>query len=217
MWYEEYEKLTNSEKEEFRRLVNLVLSRTFIIRDVYSSKEGMIKVNTDYRFIERHFNCFLDYLSFGGWILDKDNNYGVISLSSSYEYNRVRFDKITTLMLYTIRLIFEEEREKVALRKEVLVTTSQIVQKMMALGLVKKKPSNKDLIDSLRLLSQYNIIQKLEGSWEEPGTKILILPSILFIVTNEKISRMYEMLDAEDETISEEEQEQEVIRGDDDI
>lgn len=217
MWYEEYEKLTNSEKEEYRRLVNLVLSRTFIIRDVYSPKESIIKVNTDYRFIERHFNCFLDYLSFGGWVLDKDNNYGVISLASAYEYNRVRFDKNTTLMLYTIRLIFEEEREKIALRKEVLATTSQVVQKMMALGLVKKKPSNKDLIDSLRLLSQYNIIQKLEGSWEEPGTKLLILPSILFIVTNEKISRMYEMLDAEDETISEEEQEQKVIRGDEDI
>lgn len=157
---------------------------------------------------------FLDYLSFGGWILSKDSNYGVISLVSAYEYNRVRFDKNSTLMLYTIRLVFEEEREKVALRKEVLTSTSQIVRKMMALGLVKKKPSNKDLIDSLRLLSQYNIIQKLEGSWEEPGTKLLILPSILFIVTNEKISRMYEMLDTEDEIIHDDEQEQEVIRGD---
>jgi hypothetical protein len=214
MWYEEHEKLTNSEKEEFRRLVNIMLSRTFIIRDVYSHKEGIIKVNPEFRFVERHFNCFLDYLSFGGWILSKDSNYGVISLVSAYEYNRVRFDKNSTLMLYTIRLVFEEEREKVALRKEVLTSTSQIVRKMMALGLVKKKPSNKDLIDSLRLLSQYNIIQKLEGSWEEPGTKLLILPSILFIVTNEKISRMYEMLDTEDEIIHDDEQEQEVIRGD---
>jgi hypothetical protein len=210
MWYEEHEKLTNSEKEEFRRLVNIMLSRTFIIRDVYSHKEGIIKVNPEFRFVERHFNCFLDYLSFGGWILSKDSNYGVISLVSAYEYNRVRFDKNSTLMLYTIRLVFEEEREKVALRKEVLTSTSQIVRKMMALGLVKKKPSNKDLIDSLRLLSQYNIIQKLEGSWEEPGTKLLILPSILFIVTNEKISRMYEMLDTEDEIIHDDEQEQEV-------
>ncbi len=206
MWYEEHEKLTNSEKEEFRRLVNIMLSRTFIIRDVYSHKEGIIKVNPEFRFVERHFNCFLDYLSFGGWILSKDSNYGVISLVSAYEYNRVRFDKNSTLMLYTIRLVFEEEREKVALRKEVLTSTSQIVRKMMALGLVKKKPSNKDLIDSLRLLSQYNIIQKLEGSWEEPGTKLLILPSILFIVTNEKISRMYEMLDTEDEIIHDDEQ-----------
>lgn len=58
MWYEEHEKLTNSEKEEFRRLVNIMLSRTFIIRDVYSHKEGIIKVNPEFRFVERHFNCF---------------------------------------------------------------------------------------------------------------------------------------------------------------
>jgi hypothetical protein len=214
MWYEAYEKLTHSEKEEFRRLVNLILSRTFIIRDIYSSKESFMKVNPDYRFIERHFDCFLDYLSFGGWVLSKDSNYGVISLASSYEYNRVRFDKNATLILYTLRLIFEEEREKVVLRNEVLTTISQLVQKMIVLGLMKKKPSDKDLTDALRLLSQYNILQKLDGSWEQPETKLLILPSILFIVTNEKISRMYEMLESDEDTTADEEQEQEVIRGD---
>ena len=213
MWYETYEKLTNSEKEEFRRLVNLILSRTFVIRDTYSSKESLMKVNPDYRFIERHFDCFLDYLSFGGWVLSKDGNYGVISLASSYEYNRVRFDKSATLILYTLSLIFEEEREKVVLRNEVLTTTSQLVQKMIVLGLVKKKPSDKDLIDALRQLTQYNILQKLDGPWEQPNTKFLILPSILFIVTNEKISRMYEMLEADEDTTAEEEQEQEIIRG----
>lgn len=214
MWQEQYEKLTNSEKEEFRRLVNLILSRTFIIRDVYSSKESLMKINPDYRFVERHFDCFLDYLSFGGWAIAKDSNYGVISLASTYEYNRVRFDKNATLILYTLRLIFEEEREKVVLRNEVLTTTSQLVQKMIVLGLVKKKPSDRELTDGLRLLSQYNILQKLDGSWEEPETKLLILPSILFIVTNEKISRMYEMLDTDEEEMPNEEQEQEVIRGD---
>lgn len=217
MWHEQYEKLTNSEKEEFRRLVNLILSRTFIIRDIYSSKESLMKINPDYRFVERHFDCFLDYLSFGGWAISKDSNYGVISLLSTYEYNRVRFDKNATLMLYTLRLIFEEEREKVVLRNEALTTTSQLVQKMIVLGLVKKKPSDKDLTDGLRILSQYNILQKLDGPWEEPETKLLILPSILFIVTNEKISRIYEVFEADEDPILNEEQEQEVIRGDDSL
>jgi hypothetical protein len=215
MWVEEYEKLSNSEKEEFRRLLNLILSRTFIIRDVYDPKEGMMRVNPEYRFVERNFALFNEYLWFSGWALYKDSQYGVIALVNTYEYNRVRLDRNTTLILFILRLIFEEEREKVTLRKEVLTSTGQIVHKMLTLGLIKKKPSDRDLAEALRQLAYYNIIQKLEGRWEDPDNKLLILPSILFVVTNEKISRIYETLGDEEDSDqeSEEAEEQDVIRG----
>ena len=154
-------------------------------------------------------------------MLQKDSNYSVISLVNAYEYNRVRLDRNSTLILYTIRLIFEEEREKVALRNEILTTTGQIVHKLITLGLIKKKPSDKDLMDALRLLANHNIIQKVSGAWEEADAKLLILPSILFVVTNEKISRMYEMIEAEDADISEAEAEaamtELIIRGEEDM
>ncbi|MDD4503519.1 MAG: DUF4194 domain-containing protein [Clostridiaceae bacterium] len=221
MWNELYDKLTNSEKEEYKRLLNYLLSHTFVIRDIYDVKESMMKVNSEYRFVERNFELFEGYLAFAGWMLQKDNNYGVISLANTYEYNRVRLDRNSTLILYTIRLIFEEEREKVALRNEILTTTGQIVHKLITLGLIKKKPSDKDLIDALRLLSNHNIIQKVSGAWEEADAKLLILPSILFVVTNEKISRMYEMIGAEDADISEAEAEaamtELIIRGEEDM
>lgn len=206
MWVEEYEKLSNSEKEEFRRLLNLILSRTFIIRDVYDPKEGMMRVNPEYRFVERNFALFNEYLWFSGWALYKDSQYGVIALVNTYEYNRVRLDRNTTLILFILRLIFEEEREKVTLRKEVLTSTGQIVHKMLTLGLIKKKPSDRDLAEALRQLAYYNIIQKLEGRWEDPDNKLLILPSILFVVTNEKISRIYETLGDEEDSDQESEE-----------
>lgn len=215
MWAEEYEKLSSSEKEEFRRLLNLILSRTFIVRDVYDPKEGMMRVNPEYRFVERNFVLFSEYLWFSGWTLYKDSQYGVIALVNTYEYNRVRLDRNTTIILFILRLIFEEEREKVTLRKEVLTSTGQIIHKMLTLGLIKKKPSDRDLNVALRQLAYYNIIQKLEGRWEDPDNKLLILPSILFVVTNEKISRIYEVLgDEEDSDQEGEEAEgQDVIRG----
>lgn len=220
MWNELYQKLNNSDREEFRRLLNLLLSRTFIIRDVYDSREGMMKINPEYRFVERNYELFIDYLSYAGWILQKDGNYGVIALGNEYEYNRVRLDKNTTLILYTLRLIFEEEREKVSLRNEILTTTGQMVHKMITLGITAKKPSDKDLADGLRQLSRHNIIEKIEGRWEQADTKLLILPSILFVITNEKISRMYETLvngeNVETDNGKENDSEDDlVIRGDD--
>jgi hypothetical protein len=200
MWAEYYEKLSNSEREELKRLLNVLLSKTFIVRDVYDQKESMMKINPEYRFLERHFELVSEYLSYSGWDVRKDSQYGVISIENIYEYNRVKLDKFTTLILYTIRLIFEEERERVTLRNEIMTTTGQIIHKMIALNIFRRKPPDRDMMESLRLLSSHNIIQKISGSWENADTKLLILPTILFIVTTERISRIYELLDTEEDS-----------------
>jgi len=190
MWTEAYEKLTSSEKEEFRRLANMLLTKTFIIRDYYDSKEEMMKISPEYRFIERNFELFSGYFFCSGWDLLKDNQYGVILVENVYEYNRLKLSRLTTFFLYIIRLIYEEEREHISLRNEVITTTGQIIHKMINLNLIKKKPSDHDISDSLRLLSNHNLIQKISGPWEKADTKILILPSVLFVVSNERISRI---------------------------
>ena len=217
MWIEAYEKLTNSEKEEFKRLANILLSKTFIVRDYYDSKEEMMKISPEYRFIERNFELFLDYLSYSGWDLRKDNQYGVISIENVYEYNRLKLDRFNTFILYTIRLIYEEEREHISLRNEVITTTGQIIHKMINLNLIKKKASDHDISDSLRLLSSHNLIQKISGPWENADTKILILPSVLFVVSNEKIGRIYELVESDkniqDEDSLHNETVSEIIRG----
>lgn len=216
MWTEDFERLNNSEKEEFKRLANLLLSRTFITRDYYDSKESMMKVNPEYRFIERHFELFSSYFSYSGWAVLKDNQYGVISMENIYEYNRLKLDRFTTLMLYTIRLIFEQERERISLRNEIMTTTGQIIHKMITMNIFKKKPSDRDISESLRLLSNHNLIQKISGQWENADARIMILPSILFVLTNEKISRVFELLGAE-EALNQEESETEpgmdILRG----
>ena len=68
MWNELYEKLSNSDKEEFRRIINLLLSRNFIIR-MCTIQEGMMKISPEYRFVERILST--EYLHYAGWLLQK--------------------------------------------------------------------------------------------------------------------------------------------------
>jgi len=186
-------------------LVNLILSHTFIIRNTFDQKSVSMKINPDYRFVERHYDLFQDYLSYAGWALLKDNGYGVIALENAYEQNRIRLGRGTTLILYILKLIFEEERERVTLRHEILTTTGQIVQKMITLGLIPKRPPIKDLTESLRQLSYHNIIEKMDGQWHEFDTKLLILPSILLVVSNASISRLQdEIAEGEDSIVDDE-------------
>lgn len=190
---EAYNKLNMTEKENFSRVVNQLLSHTFLMVDQYDPEEEISRVNKDYLFIDRNFTLFREYLELAGFQLERDNQYGVIYLTSRYEGNRKRFNKLTTGMIYALRLIYEEEREKLHLSGEVIIRVGELIQKMVTLGFLPKKPANAELHKSLRSLAGFHLIYKLDGSWEEAETRILILPSILFIVSNEQISSIAHM------------------------
>ena len=197
MFEEKFDKLNMTEQESFKRIVNWMLAHTFLLQDSYIFDDSMKRTNPDYLFVERNFELFEEYLEYGGFRLERDSNYGVIFLSSAYEFNRGKLDKMTTLMIYVLRLIYEEEREKLSLSGNIFTSTGDLIHKMISLGVIKKKPANQAMRDALRTLNRFRIVEKPEGSWEDADTKLLILPTILFIVTNERISNMYRLLEEE--------------------
>ena len=195
MFEERFEKLGMTDRENFKRIVNQLLAHTFLPVEEFDFTEGISRVNRDYLFTERNFELFSDYFAYAGFGLERDSGYGVIYLSSSYEGNRVRFDKLTTLIVYALRLIYEEKREELSLQKEIFTTTGELVHKLITLGVVGKKPANQALHEALRTLSGFRVIEKVDGPWEAAETRLLILPTILFIVSNEQISNMYRLVE----------------------
>ncbi len=209
---QEYERLSLTEKENFARIVNQLLGHTFLLVDEYDISEGITRVNKDYLFVERNFELFRTYFAMAGFGLNRDSNYGVISLTSRFDNARVRMDKLATIMVYALRLIYEEEREKLTLTNEVILTTGDLVHKLISLGAVKKKPANYAIHQALRTLAQFRIVSKFDGSWEDAGTRIMILPTILFVVSAEQITNMKKLVEPKpDEDLSEDEEPEEEI------
>jgi len=190
-----FDKLGTKDKENFTRILNRLLRVNYINRDVYSMREKEMRVNYDYRFIDRNYILYEDYLLLGGWTLNKDDRFGVIYISSQYEYNRKRINKFTTQILLTLRLIYDEERENLTLKKEVTLTVHDLVQKMIALGIVNKRPAYSDLHTALQELAGFHIVERMEGVWREADTRFLIYPSILFLLSNAKINELAELID----------------------
>lgn len=205
MWSEGWERLSEKDKEEFPRIINMLLSKTFIIRDQFDSKAKNLVINKDYRFIERHLSLINQYLKIAGWQVQSDGYLGVLAAYNRFGTNRFRLDKYTTYFLYTLRLIYEEQREKLTLAKHGFTTVGEIVEKLFNLGLVEKKPPDTALREGLNVLKRFQIIDRVEGDWTNPETRVIIYPAILLLVTNEKISHVYDHLinegDEEDETI----------------
>lgn len=199
MWNENWQRLSDRDKEELPRVINLLLSKTFVIRDQYDNKTKNLVINKDYRFIERHLSMINDYLRIAGWHIQTDGYLGVLAAYNRFGTNRFRFDKYTTYFLYTLRLIYEEQREKLTLAKHGFTSIGEIVDKMFNLGLIGKKPPDTALRESLTALRRFQIIDRIEGDWTSPETRVIIYPSIMLLVTNEKISSVYENLMKEDD------------------
>jgi hypothetical protein len=192
MWQEEFEKLNDSERDTFAKVINYLLMKTFVLRYKYDLKEKVVVRNPSYSFIERNFTLIKEYLKISGFSVVKDLNEGVFQLANKFDTNYKRLDRLTTLILYILRLIYSEEKEKLSLRNEIIITISSVVEKLKIIGIFKNKPSDKAWEEALLTIKHFNIVDKIEGSWNEPDTQLIIYPSILFIVPDEKINEIYE-------------------------
>lgn len=209
MFEEKYNNLTGAEKENFKRITSLLLNRTFMVNRFYDKNQGTFRSNSDYRFIDRNIDLFREYLEIAGYMLLKDSNYEVIYIENEYEYNKKRLDKNTTIFLYGLRLKFDEDRESVKLNTDTIVSVSDIIKTLIDVGAFNKKPSDMDIKTALSNLAKFNIIQKVDGKFEDPETKIIIFPSILFAVTNEKITALSQTISILEENVEDDENEEE--------
>ena len=73
MFTDEFYKMTAADQNNFAEVCNKLLLKGFIVRDIFDNKEKMMRVNPDYRFLERFFEVFESYLKFSGWRIEKDN------------------------------------------------------------------------------------------------------------------------------------------------
>ncbi len=194
MWIEHYNELADIEKERFASVCAFLLSKSFLTREVYENKSKIGKINADYRFVERYLDIFEGYFKIMGYRVLNNEMFGFIYLENDYGYNRMRLDKLTTLILFTLRTIYDEEKEKNATSNVVYLNVGSLIFKLLDINVVSKKPTIKEMSDSLRLLINHNVITKIEGSIEDSACLIAIMPTILEVVSNEKINAIYDMV-----------------------
>lgn len=198
MFDEKFEALAHADQEDFARSINHLLSHSFIVRDVFDPKEKIMKINAYYRFVERNFDLVDEYLNFIGYSISKDNILGVIVLENSYYENRIKIDRETSLVVYVLRLIYENLKEdNNGSTQAVFITTNTLIKTMndYQISFPNKKLTGRVLAKSLRLLANHNIINKVSGSYDEGDVNFYILPSIVYAIDGAKAQAMADTLD----------------------
>ena len=95
--------------------------------------------------------------------------------------------------------MYDEAKEQAATSEVVYTTTSQIIYKMIDLKLIDKKPTIKSTVDVLRFMASHNIITKIDKSFDDFSANLVILPTILFVISNEKINAIFQIMFKRDE------------------
>ncbi len=194
MFFEEYEKFTNADKEEFAHVVNTLMLKSFILRESYDRHLKMMKSNRDYSFCERNIDTIREYLEYSGWTLEKDSRLGVISINNEYQENHVRLDFLTSVIVYGIRYLYECAREENQMTTEVFTSSTDLLKVLIDKGLIRtdKKPSAVSMASCYRFLENHNIINRVSGEYRERNFTFYILPSILYVIDMDKINAIFD-------------------------
>ncbi|WP_051343912.1 DUF4194 domain-containing protein [Alicyclobacillus herbarius] len=193
-WQREYMALTERDREELARIVSLLFEQTFLLRDVWDAKERRTVTNRDYRFVERVLPVLQAYLAVSGFQLQVDGRRGVMALYNRFGRNRARVDKLTTYVLYTLRLIYDEQMEQASMRHEVVIPLQELIAKLHTLGLVDRRLAATQLEQTLNRLRRRGILARVAGNARDLDSRWLIYPSITILVSDERINLLYDRL-----------------------
>ena len=90
MFQEEFEKMSRSDRELFAETVNDLLYQCYIVRKSYDRKTKMFRTDPGYLFIERYYSVIEDYLSYMDMQVSKNDDDGVVFVTSGAERNHYR-------------------------------------------------------------------------------------------------------------------------------
>ncbi|MEQ8154722.1 MAG: DUF4194 domain-containing protein [Clostridiaceae bacterium] len=174
-------------KETFKKVCNKLLSVCFICKKKEDTK-------SEYYFIESNLEPLNEYLDLLGYEIELNKSMGVAQLTNKFNNNKVNLKLIDSIMLLILRILYHEKMEELSLAEDIMIQISDIQDKFLALEFQDKIVDKTKLLESLRTLKKFNIIQNLDSNMTLGDSRIIIYPSILMAVRMEDITKVYEKL-----------------------
>lgn len=193
------ESLTQKELEQFKDICNQLLSHTFVVRTIIKPDKGSVN-NPDYTFLTLHYETVRNYLSLLDWDLRRDDYNGYFYVLNTDEANRCNLNKTATAILLALRMIYDENQERVGLNHDVLCTVRDVLEKVVTdYAILSTRPNMDEVKRALLILDNHSIVQRIDGKYNQTGCKFTILPTIMTAVSSERLEAVVSVLQKEDD------------------
>ena len=181
-----FDGMLQNDKDEFRRVCNKLMSICFICKQNADTK-------SEYYFILRQKPVFERYLDILGYMLEINEEYGVIQLVNRENYNHVHLRLYDSIILLILRILYDEKKRELSLT-DVVVNIGDIQEKYLSLKIREKQIDKTTMNNALRLFKRYNLIALLDKDLTQEDSRIVIYDSILMAVRVEDIKRVSDMI-----------------------
>lgn len=194
---------SQKELDQFKAVCNQLLSRTFVTKSLYRPEKGWIN-NPDYYFLVSHFEDVHDYLLFLDWQLNRDDFNGYFYVLNTDEANRANLNKTATAILLALRMIYDESRERLGLEHDAVITVRDLLEKVVTdYAILSARPNMDEVKRALTILENHSVILRIQGRLNSPSCKLAILPTILTVVSSEKLNAIVSVLKKEEDDLEE--------------
>ena len=190
---------TQKDVDQFKAVCNQLLRGTYVVRTIYKPEKGRI-TNPDYTFLSIHYEHVRDYLALLDWDLRKDDMNGYFYVLNTDEANRCNLDKKETAILLAIRMIYDENQERLGLEQDAICTVRDVLEKVVTdYAILPAKPNMEEVKRALTRLENHSIIQKIDGKFNKGNCKFAILPTVLSVVSADKLNMIVATLRKEED------------------
>jgi hypothetical protein len=180
--------LSSDDFERFKTAVQILVSKTFIIRGIDKEREL-------YDFTVRNIVLFETWFSCMDASLIRDESLGVVAFRGSGN-TRLYFSKDEICAVLVLRLLYEDKKLEVTLTKFPVVTVREFQDKYNAMtGEDIKKTA---LIKVLTRLSSCKLISVASQDYADPEVSIQLYPSIPLSIDRNALDEAIAILEGRD-------------------
>lgn len=183
-----FEGMLQRDKDEFTRICNRLLSQCFVCKKNETTR-------ADYYFIVKYKEKFSEYLSVLGYRLDINEEYGVVQIVNTQNYNRYNMKLFESIILLILRILYDEKKRELSISDEVIINMGDIHEKFMSLKIRDKMIDKTTLRNAISTMRRFQLVEPLDRDLSNEDARLIIYDSILMAVRVEDIRSVYEKLD----------------------
>lgn len=188
-FFNQFQKLTETEKEKFSRICNKILDKNFLIRQKESDKE-------DYFFVVGHLTLFQNYFMLMDYMVTHYETDQIVALSTEANRNRARLRRNDTIMLLVLRLLYQKKSKEATQLNQILVSVKDIQEELDRTSLFKGKIPKTELQTTMRMLKSFSLIDFQSSNLINDDTRVEIYPSLLRVVNIDDMTKLETQLNA---------------------
>ena len=184
----EYPRLEHAQQELFRRVVTRLLSGHII------TPGEALRPDRDWRFAERNQELIDSYLRIGGWRLDLDRSMQLCRAIHEAGEQRVRFNKLESLVLCTLRLVYHEQMRSANETERCMLKVGELRERLGVAGRGTSLVHRRALADALRRLQRHALVALDRGFECDDAESITVAPLIAKVLSPDKVAELAERI-----------------------